>query len=107
MESRRPAKRDGRSAGSENNGITKFYVARLPDKCSSKDIAEVLGAYGEIEGIYIARKRDTRGYRFGFASFKGVENGRELEKKMASVWMGSFRLFINVANVGLGCVGFD
>ncbi|KAJ0604053.1 putative RNA recognition motif domain, nucleotide-binding alpha-beta plait domain superfamily [Helianthus annuus] len=97
MDSRRPADRDGRISGSVNNGITKFYIARLPDKCSLKDISEVLGAYGDIQGIYVARKRDTRGYRFGFASFKGVKNARELEKKMANVWMGSYRLFINVA----------
>ncbi|MFS7933986.1 hypothetical protein Hanom_Chr05g00386201 [Helianthus anomalus] len=57
MESRRPAERDGRRSGSENNGIPKFYVARLPDKCSSKDISEVLGLVWEIEGVYISRKK--------------------------------------------------
>ncbi|KAJ0482641.1 putative RNA recognition motif domain, nucleotide-binding alpha-beta plait domain superfamily [Helianthus annuus] len=94
MENRRPANRDGRSSGTE---ITKFYVARLPEKCSSEDIAEVLRNFGEIEGIYIARKRDKRGFRFGFASFKGVKDERELEERMSNVWMGSYKLFINVA----------
>ncbi|KAM0049594.1 putative RNA recognition motif domain, nucleotide-binding alpha-beta plait domain superfamily [Helianthus debilis subsp. tardiflorus] len=78
-------------------GITKFYVARLPEKCSSKDIEEALGVYGAINGVYVARKRDKNGFRFGFVSFTGVKNMEELEKSMQNVWMGSFRLFINIA----------
>ncbi|KAF5814899.1 putative RNA recognition motif domain, nucleotide-binding alpha-beta plait domain superfamily [Helianthus annuus] len=98
---RRPADKDGRSPGSEPFGITKFYIARLPERCSSTDVAEVLGHFGVVEGVYIARKRDKRGFRFGFASFKGVKDVMDLEKKMRNVWMGSYKLFINVARFSL------
>ncbi|XP_022002117.1 uncharacterized protein LOC110899536 [Helianthus annuus] len=101
----RPADRDGRrsEAGFDNgaekgsNGFAKFYVARLPERCSSKDISKSLEPYGKVEGVYVARKRDKNGFRFGFASFSGVKDVEELEKKMKNVWMGSYRLFINIA----------
>ncbi|MFS8005365.1 putative RNA recognition motif domain, nucleotide-binding alpha-beta plait domain superfamily [Helianthus anomalus] len=78
---------DGRRTGSGlyyrfergSKGISKFYVARLPEKCSSKDIEEVLGTYGAIDGVYVARKRDKHGFRFGFVSFKGVKDVVELK----------------------------
>ncbi|KAJ0609348.1 putative nucleotide-binding alpha-beta plait domain superfamily, RNA-binding domain superfamily [Helianthus annuus] len=108
MNSRRPAEQkgrrwgleteqNGRSSRTENKDITKYYVARLPGNRSSKDISEVLGTLGDIARVYIARKRDKSGYRYGFASFKGVKYTRELEKRMSNVWMGIFKLFINVA----------
>ncbi|KAJ0487510.1 putative RNA recognition motif domain, nucleotide-binding alpha-beta plait domain superfamily [Helianthus annuus] len=77
--------------------VTKFFVSRLPERCSSKDVAEALLPFGSIQGVYIAKKRDKNGYRFGFASFKGVKDAAELEKQMRNIWIGSYRLFINVA----------
>ncbi|XP_022032259.1 uncharacterized protein LOC110933337 [Helianthus annuus] len=84
---------DGRRKGA----ISKFFVSRLPEKCSSKDVEEALGSYGAIQGVYIAKKRDKNGYRFGFASFLGVKDATELEKQMRNIWIRSYRLFINVA----------
>ncbi|KAJ0565796.1 putative RNA recognition motif domain, nucleotide-binding alpha-beta plait domain superfamily [Helianthus annuus] len=83
--------------GRRNGVSTKFFVSRLPEKCSSKDVEEALGTFGSIQGVYIAKKRDKNGYRFGFASFLGVKDATELEKQMRNVWIGSYRLFINVA----------
>ncbi|KAJ0505997.1 putative RNA recognition motif domain, nucleotide-binding alpha-beta plait domain superfamily [Helianthus annuus] len=88
---------DGQSYRSGTSGITKFYVSRLQERCSSEDISVALGAFGTVEGVYIARKRDKRGYRFGFASFKWVKDAVELEKEMRNIWMGNYRPIINVA----------
>ncbi|MFS7929957.1 putative RNA-binding domain superfamily [Helianthus anomalus] len=46
-------------------------------------------------------KRDKNGFRFGFVSFKGVKDVANMEKNMKNVWMGSFKLFINIARFAL------
>ncbi|KAJ0865687.1 putative RNA recognition motif domain, nucleotide-binding alpha-beta plait domain superfamily [Helianthus annuus] len=86
---------EGHGLGS--NGITKFYVARLPERCSSKDIEKVFGVFGSIKGVYVARKRDKHGFRFGFVSFTGVKDMADLERSMQNVWMGNYKLFVNIA----------
>ncbi|KAJ0520836.1 putative RNA recognition motif domain, nucleotide-binding alpha-beta plait domain superfamily [Helianthus annuus] len=94
MATKRPVERDGRRFGTD---ITKFFVARLPERCNSKDITDTLGPFGSIEGVYVARKREKQGFHFVFVSFKGVKDVVDLEKTMRNVRMGSYRLFINIA----------
>ncbi|MFS7976919.1 hypothetical protein Hanom_Chr10g00898001 [Helianthus anomalus] len=77
LATRRPVDRDGCRLGTD---ITEFFVARLLERCSSKDITDTLGPFGSIEGV-----------------FKGVKDAVDLEKTMRNAWMGSYRLFINIA----------
>lgn len=72
----------------------KFFVSNPPAKCSSTDLKEVLQGYGEVLGIYIARKFDKLGKRFGFATFKVSRNRADLEESLNDVWIGSYKLFI-------------
>ncbi|KAJ0734230.1 putative RNA recognition motif domain, nucleotide-binding alpha-beta plait domain superfamily [Helianthus annuus] len=72
----------------------KFFVSNLPERCSSSDLKEILTYYGYIQGVYIARKLDRLGKRFGFASFKVTRNRTDLEENLRDVWIGSYKLFI-------------
>ncbi|MFS7976922.1 putative RNA-binding domain superfamily [Helianthus anomalus] len=94
LATRRPVDRDGCRLGTD---ITEFFVARLLERCSSKDITDTLGPFGSIEGVYVARKREKLVFRFIFFSFKGVKDAVDLEKTMRNAWMGSYILFINIA----------
>ncbi|MFS8034640.1 hypothetical protein Hanom_Chr17g01583491 [Helianthus anomalus] len=62
--------------------------------CSSVDLKGVLQGYGDVLGIYIARKYDRLGKRFGFATFKVTRNRSDLEESLKDVWIGSYKLFI-------------
>ncbi|PWA88731.1 RNA-directed DNA polymerase, eukaryota, Nucleotide-binding alpha-beta plait domain protein [Artemisia annua] len=72
----------------------KFFVSNLPEGCSSSDLKEVLLRYGDVQGIYIARKYDKLGKRFGFATFKVTRNRADLEENLKDVWIGSYKLYI-------------
>ncbi|KAJ0589762.1 putative RNA recognition motif domain, nucleotide-binding alpha-beta plait domain superfamily [Helianthus annuus] len=78
-------------------GVTKYYVANIPDGCRPWDLASLLSNYGDIAGSYIARKRSKEGQKFGFVSFKGVIDWKELEKRMQGVKLGGCKLKINRA----------
>ncbi|PWA44930.1 nucleotide-binding alpha-beta plait domain-containing protein [Artemisia annua] len=81
--------------------VTKFFMTNLPDKCSGNDLAEFLRPYGAIHDLYIARKRDKGGNRFGFASLLDVKDVQEMERKLCTIRMGEYRLKANVAKFSL------
>ncbi|KAF5767451.1 putative RNA-binding domain superfamily [Helianthus annuus] len=81
--------------------LTKFYVANLPVRCSGSDLAGVVRVHAEIYDIYIARKRDKMGNRFGFVSLLDVKNMGKMEKTPSNIRMGDYKLSFNVARFTL------
>ncbi|MFS7930195.1 putative nucleotide-binding alpha-beta plait domain superfamily, RNA-binding domain superfamily [Helianthus anomalus] len=86
--------------------LRSFFGSRLPNRCNAKEVGEVLIDFGEVVGVYIARKRDRRGYCFGFASFKGVGDPVDMEMNLKNIWMGNYKLHINMARFAKENVGF-
>ncbi|MFS7931781.1 putative nucleotide-binding alpha-beta plait domain superfamily, RNA-binding domain superfamily [Helianthus anomalus] len=74
-------------------GITKFYVANIPDGCRLWDLATLLSSFGDLAGS----KRNKEGLKFGFVSFKGVKDWRELEVRLQGLKLGESKLIINRA----------
>ncbi|KAJ0752504.1 putative RNA recognition motif domain, nucleotide-binding alpha-beta plait domain superfamily [Helianthus annuus] len=77
--------------------ITKYYITNLPPGCNPWDVAVFARVFGEVAGMYIARKKDKMGNRFGFLSFKNVRDAKELEKVLNGTKMGGSKLRVNVA----------
>lgn len=46
--------------------------------------------------MYIPPKRDKFGKMFGFVKFKDVRNTKILEEELRKIWIGSFRLRVNL-----------
>ncbi|KAJ0795042.1 putative RNA recognition motif domain, nucleotide-binding alpha-beta plait domain superfamily [Helianthus annuus] len=94
---------DDKAVGSET---IKFYISNLPPGCRPWDVADFVRVYGEVSGMYIARKRDKAGNRFGFLSFKNVKDAIILEKALNGLKMGGYKLSVNIArfaneNIGI------
>ncbi|KAJ0599842.1 putative RNA recognition motif domain, nucleotide-binding alpha-beta plait domain superfamily [Helianthus annuus] len=77
--------------------VTKFYVANIPEGFRPWDLASILKGFGDLSGAYIARKRSKDGLKFGFVSFKGVADWKEMENKLKGIKLGKNTLRINVA----------
>jgi hypothetical protein len=45
--------------------------------------------------VYIPKKLDKKGRRFGFVKFKEVHEVEKLSESLSDVWIGSFKLWIN------------
>lgn len=52
---------------------------------------------GVIVDLYIAKKRNRWGKRFGFVRFIKVSDSKKLEEELNGIWIGSFRLLVNLA----------
>ncbi|KAJ0754860.1 putative RNA recognition motif domain, nucleotide-binding alpha-beta plait domain superfamily [Helianthus annuus] len=83
--------------GEGGKNVIKFFVTNLPEKSSAKEIGDFFCAFGDVVGVYVARKRDNVGNRFGFISFSGARNRLDLEESLKSVRMGNNKLRINIA----------
>lgn len=51
--------------------------------------------WGTVMGVYIPKKRDEWGNRFGFDKFSKVKDVRILEGNLAIIWIGSYHLKVN------------
>ncbi|KAF5798664.1 hypothetical protein HanXRQr2_Chr07g0295561 [Helianthus annuus] len=65
------------------------------------DLAKVVRMHADIFDIYIARKRDKLGNRFGFISLLDVKDKGGMEKKLSDIRLGDFKLSFNVARFTL------
>ncbi|GKV27934.1 hypothetical protein SLEP1_g37047 [Rubroshorea leprosula] len=54
--------------------------------------------YGKVVDVYLPRKRDKRGKRFGFVRLIGVNNEMQMERKLNGIWIGSYKIRVKIAN---------
>ncbi|PWA77842.1 nucleotide-binding alpha-beta plait domain-containing protein [Artemisia annua] len=77
--------------------ITKLFVTNLPEGCSGSVLAEQVRPFGKIFGLYIARKRDKGGNRFGFISMLDVKDKGDLLKSLRNIRLGEYKLWFSIA----------
>ncbi|KAM0008544.1 putative RNA recognition motif domain, nucleotide-binding alpha-beta plait domain superfamily [Helianthus debilis subsp. tardiflorus] len=95
---RRKSKNHNNKEGSRKGGaVSEFYISNLPPGCNPWDVADSLRDFGETAGMYIARKNNKNGDRFGFISFKNVKDVKGLESTLNGTKMGGCRLRVNIA----------
>ena len=46
--------------------------------------------------VFISRKLNSRNRRYGFLRFQGVEDAYALEKKLDVIWIGTWKLQVNI-----------
>jgi hypothetical protein len=66
------------------------------------DLWSLFRKFGRVWEVYIPKKLDKRGKRFGFVKFKDVTNAQELEKRMENVWWETYKLIINLSRFRRG-----
>ncbi|CAJ2675194.1 unnamed protein product [Trifolium pratense] len=86
------------------DGIS-FFITNIPDDANSAKLWGVFAKFGRVGDVYIPKKVDKRGKRFGFVNFKVMEDLRELESLLNDVWIGTYKLRINRARFSKADVG--
>ncbi|GKV50980.1 hypothetical protein SLEP1_g57658 [Rubroshorea leprosula] len=54
--------------------------------------------YGKVVDVYIPRKWDKRGKRYGFVRLTGVKNEIQMERRLNEIWIGSYKMRVKLAN---------
>ncbi|GKV50668.1 hypothetical protein SLEP1_g57366 [Rubroshorea leprosula] len=54
--------------------------------------------YGKVVDVYVPRKRDKWGKRFGFVRMAGVQNEAQMVKRLNEIWIGYYKMRVKIAN---------
>ncbi|GJS97075.1 cytochrome P450 [Tanacetum coccineum] len=63
---------------------------------------QIFAKYGTVEDVFITRKRNMKGKRFGFSRFANVKNPVEFEKRLNSICIGTQKVRCNIARFQRG-----
>ena len=73
-----------------------FFFTNFPDHFFEKDLWKVFQRWGRVLDVFISRKLNSRNRRYGFVRFQGVEDAYALEKKLDAIWIGTWKLQVNI-----------
>ncbi|KAL2963017.1 hypothetical protein AAZX31_17G177400 [Glycine max] len=84
----------------DKQDVTSFYFTRFPDDATEKDMWIHFKQVGDVREIFISRKRNRNGKRYGFVRFKGVKDVHQMEKKLDSMIFGGLKMYANTPKFG-------
>jgi hypothetical protein len=76
---------------------TSFFITNFPEEATANDLWGLFLKYGRVREVYIPKKLDKWGRRFGFVKFKEVKDVEAMSASLVDVWLGSFKLRVNHA----------
>jgi RNA recognition motif-containing protein len=83
---------------------TSFFVTNFPEDLVWGDLWKLFAKFGSVCDVFIPKKVDKWGRRFGFVKFKEVKEFEVelLSKKLEDVWWDNFKLRVNRARFAKG-----
>ncbi|GAU32574.1 hypothetical protein TSUD_218310 [Trifolium subterraneum] len=76
---------------------TSYFFTNIPHDVKAVDLWPRFARFGRVGEVYIPDKVDKRGGRFGFVKFREVRDATELLRSISNIWIGSFKLRINLS----------
>jgi RNA recognition motif-containing protein len=61
---------------------TSFFISNFPEEATSSDLWQLFLKCGRFSEVYISKKLDNRGRRFGFVKFKEVNEIESLSESL-------------------------
>ncbi|GKD08176.1 RNA-directed DNA polymerase, eukaryota, reverse transcriptase zinc-binding domain protein, partial [Tanacetum coccineum] len=74
-----------------------FYFMNFPSNWDRLVMKDVFARYWKVDDVFIARKWNVQGKRFGFAKFNGVVNPIAFEKELNTICIGTQLVRCNIA----------
>ena len=78
-----------------NERGTPFFFSNFPFDLKESDLWKIFRRWGRVSDVFISRRLNIKKQRFGFVRFLGVQNVRELEYHLNTIWIGSWKLNAN------------
>ncbi|GAU32773.1 hypothetical protein TSUD_323420 [Trifolium subterraneum] len=83
--------------GDHINGAVSFYYNNILDEATMTDLREEFGRCDQLLDVFISKRRNARGRRFGFVRYNNVRDKERMVRALNHVWLGSFKVCANVA----------
>ncbi|CAH1435768.1 unnamed protein product [Lactuca virosa] len=79
---------------------TSFFVTNIPNGATKSEFRKLFSHVGRLTDIYFGDKRGYNGKNFGFIRYIGVDQPKEMEKRLQGVQCRGKILEINIAKHG-------
>ncbi|GLU12862.1 hypothetical protein SLE2022_295200 [Rubroshorea leprosula] len=74
-----------------------FFFYNFPENCEEKELWYSFQRCGKVLDVYVPKKRDKWGKRFGFLRMLGVQNDIQIVRRLNDIWFGSYKLRVKIA----------
>jgi len=74
----------------------RFFFANFPNGYGEIDMIKVLPRWARVKEVFISRRRNKWGRRFGFVRFFEVRNVRRLQRDLDQIYIGNLKLHVNI-----------
>ncbi|GKV13309.1 hypothetical protein SLEP1_g24337 [Rubroshorea leprosula] len=74
-----------------------FFFYNFPENCEEKELWFSFQRCGKVLDVYVPKKRDKWGKRFGFLRMLGVQNDNQMVRRLNDIWFGSYKLRVKIA----------
>jgi len=75
--------------------MVSFFFTHFPENLNNTDLRKLFARFGNVVEVFVSKKRDRWGRRFGFMKYKVVANEEELGLRLEEVWWGDMKLKVN------------
>jgi len=81
---------------SKASNFTTFFFSNFPNGFGEKDMLKVFQKWARVQDVFISRRLNKWGKRFGFVRLFDVKNVGKLERELDQIYIGSTKLFVNI-----------
>lgn len=76
--------------------ITSFYFTHFPVEANEKLLWWHFKKWGDVREVYIAKRLNKEGRRYGFVRFKDVKDAKGLELRLDNIFINEHKLYVNL-----------
>ncbi|XP_057426433.1 uncharacterized protein LOC130719847 [Lotus japonicus] len=76
--------------------ISSFFFSHFPESHGEHEMWRFFEDWGKVWEVFIPKKRDKLGNRFGFVRFQNVKEPSLLAEKLDRAYIGGKKLFVNI-----------
>jgi len=81
---------------SSSSSSTTFFFSNFPDSHGEYDMLKLFQRWARFKEVFISRRLNRWGRRFGFVRFFNVENVVSLERDLDRCYIGNRKLYVNL-----------
>jgi RNA recognition motif-containing protein len=74
---------------------TSFFFSNFPEDITELELWQRFARFGRVGDVYIPKRVDKQGRRFGFVKYRDVKDATDLLRSISDIWFGSFKLRVN------------
>jgi hypothetical protein len=76
---------------------TSYFFTNFPEEAKVTGLWSKFARFGRVGEVYVLKKLDKQGQRFGFVKFREVRDEGDLLSRMGDIWIGTFKLRVNLS----------